>query len=96
MYSPQSRQRDEGLARTASWTRRTAAAGALLCAALAAVFAHALPGQAAARSSTSPGTGTAPAQQSPGHGLRAPAQPPTAGSGSNSGSGSGQVRSGAS
>ncbi|WP_157535786.1 hypothetical protein [Kitasatospora mediocidica] len=75
MNTPRKRLRDEGLARTASWTRRCAAAAAVLCAALAGVFAHVLPGQAA--TATNPGTSSSPAQ----HHLQPSAQPPSAGTG---------------
>jgi len=89
MENPRARTRDEGLARTASWTRRTAAAAALLCAALATFFAHALPGQAAAPS-TSPSGDSGHVRHGTQGQVQSPAQPPT------TGSGSGQVSSGAS
>jgi hypothetical protein len=68
--------RDAGLARTRAWTRRTAAVTAVLCAALAGVFAQVLPGRAAV-----PGTASRPTGHSPSKpGLQAPAQPPATGS----------------
>ena len=54
--NPRARTHDEGLARTASWPRRTAAGPAPLRAAPATFFAHVLPGQAAAPSSPPSGT----------------------------------------
>ncbi|MEY9968081.1 hypothetical protein ABIA33_006161 [Streptacidiphilus sp. MAP12-16] len=90
MGSPYTQVRDQGLARTASWTRRTAAAGVLLCAALAAVFAHSLPGQSASGSGSTSGLRSAPTQGNPQQPVQAPTQPPAAGSGP------GQVVSGAS
>ena len=87
--------RDHALARVASWTRRTAVAAVLLCAALAAVFAHALPGHLGAQpgtgGSSTGSTGDGSTGGSHGHGgVQPPASPPGAGSGA------GQVTSGAS
>ncbi|MDH6136853.1 hypothetical protein P3T37_006284 [Kitasatospora sp. MAA4] len=87
MDNRRTRLREEGLARTTSWTRRTAAGAAVLCAALAGIFAHALPGQAATPGTAQPGS-TQPSQPH----LQAPAQPP----GSGSGAGGGHVTSGGS
>ena len=85
--SHSSSERDRGLQRTASWTRATAIAATLLCAALAAGFAHVLPGHAAAQNGTAP---SAPTRHRGDHTSRTPAQPPS------TGSGAGQVTSGAS
>ncbi|MHA6758024.1 hypothetical protein [Streptacidiphilus sp. PAMC 29251] len=75
-------ERDHALARAASWTRATAVAAVVACAALGAGFAHVLPGHTAAQTGT--GSGTSPRTQP------APAQPPAPGQGP------GQVTSGAS
>lgn len=89
MDGNRSRERDRGLARTAAWTRRIAVGAVLGCATLALAFAHALPGHNAAQTGTTTGTGATSSGSANG-GTTAPAQPP------GSGSGPGQVTSGAS
>jgi hypothetical protein len=83
------RARDRGLARTASWTRRIAVLATVGCAALAAAFAHVLPGHVAAQFGIS-GDGTTKSAPPGHHHGNSPAQPP------GSGSGAGQATTGAS